>query len=354
MSTTVLLTGLNGFVAVHVAVAFLSRGHHVVGTVRSEDKKAKVNELFALKKYAADGSLQVFVVPDLVNADWDWDTPLLKDVNAIAHVASPYDLTLPTYGQYAAPAIAGTRNLLQAASKNPNIKSVAVLSSMAASLDGFGKAPTDHGGKVYTEDDWLPFTEEDAEKSDNNPGLWYSVSKKYAELEAWKVQKDTNAKWTLATILPPAIFGPPDQIGDLKELQGSFGKDISTSTIFATLALGTTVELPGDFTVRYVDVRDTAEATYLAITTHANGRFHNDGEKYTSKRIVDIARKLRPDLDRFFNKAKEDRLDEPPAGSYDVDASKSVRELGLKYRTLEDTVQGTIDTFERLGLYANA
>ncbi|ODO07912.1 hypothetical protein I350_03493 [Cryptococcus amylolentus CBS 6273] len=329
MSTTVLVTGLNGFVAVHVAVAFLSRGHHVVGTVRSEDKKAKVNELLALTKYAADGSLQVLVVPDIVNADWDWDTPLLKDVNAIAHVASPFDLTLPNYEQYAAPAVTGTRNLLQAASKNPNIKSVVVFSSMVASLDGFSKASTDHDGKVYTEDDWLPFTEEDAKKSDN-PSLWYSVSKKYAELEAWKVQKDTNAKWTLATILPPAVIGPPDQIGDLKELQGSFGQDISTSAIYATLASGTTVELPFDFTVRYVDVRDTAEATYLAITNHVNGRFHTAGEKYTNKRIVDVARKLRPDLDKFFNKAKEDRLDEPPAGSYDIDASKSEKELGLK------------------------
>ncbi|ODO08644.1 hypothetical protein L198_00376 [Cryptococcus wingfieldii CBS 7118] len=98
-----------------------------LSTVRSEDKNAKDNELFALKKYAADGSLQVFVIPDLVNADWDWDTPLLKDVNAIAHVASPFDLPLPTYEHFAAPVIAGTRNLLQDASKNPNIKSVNVV-----------------------------------------------------------------------------------------------------------------------------------------------------------------------------------------------------------------------------------
>ncbi|WVQ75935.1 hypothetical protein IAR50_005570 [Cryptococcus sp. DSM 104548] len=349
-TTTVLITGLNGFVAVHTAVAFLSKGHKVIGTVRSEDKKAKIKKLAALRQYIADGTLDVLIVPDLVNADWNWDTPLLKNVNAIAHVASPFNLTLPTYEEFAAPAIIGTRNLLQAAAKNTRIESVAVLSSFVAAADGM-KPFTDYGGRVYTEADWLPFTEEDA-KETAYPGQWYSISKKYAELEAWKVHKETNAKWSLATILPPAIFGPPEQVGDLKELNGILGADMSTSAAFACLGAGTTVDLPFDFTVRCVDVRDTAEAVYLAITTHANGRYLNAGEKYTSKRIVDIARNLRPDLEKYINKAQEGRLDEPPEGAYDIDSSKSEKELGLKYHTLEETVQATIATFERLGVYA--
>ncbi|WVQ72824.1 hypothetical protein IAR50_002384 [Cryptococcus sp. DSM 104548] len=87
----------------------------VIGTVRSEDKKTKVEKLAALERYVREGRLEVVVVRDLVEAVWDWDSPVLRGVGVIAHVASPFDLTLPTYDQVAGPAIGGTRTLLRAA-----------------------------------------------------------------------------------------------------------------------------------------------------------------------------------------------------------------------------------------------
>lgn len=38
--------------------------------------------------------------------------------------------------------------------------------------------------------------------------LFYMAGKKFAELEAWKVQKESGAKWSLATINPTMIWGP--------------------------------------------------------------------------------------------------------------------------------------------------
>jgi hypothetical protein len=79
-------------------------------------------------------------------------------------------------------------------------------------------------GRVYTEDDWLPQTEEDCEKAEKDEkyvqthlrvrmiltyspmaaSMWYCASKKYAEIAAFETQKRVGAKYTLAAINPPS------------------------------------------------------------------------------------------------------------------------------------------------------
>jgi hypothetical protein len=96
--------------------------------------------------------------------------------------------------------------------------------------------PTKQAGRVYTENDWNPYTLEELEKmsaeggegyvtalamrdtdaDDSNPSfpaqaLYYMGAKKYAELEAWDIQKRTGAKWSLATMQCTMIFGPPSE-----------------------------------------------------------------------------------------------------------------------------------------------
>ncbi|WVQ72823.1 hypothetical protein IAR50_002383 [Cryptococcus sp. DSM 104548] len=205
-----------------------------------------------------------------------------------------------------------------------------------------------HSGKVYTEDDWLPFTEQDARQA-RSPGYCYMISKKYAELEAWRVVRETGAQWSFATIVPPAAFGPPDKIADLKDLHPSSGRDISTSYLFRTLGLGTAAELPNEVTTRYIDVRGIAQAIFLTPTSRTSGRYLIAGEDYTLKQILDTARHVRPDLTEYFNRPKEGG--EVEEASYVIDAGRSERELGLEYRTLEETVRGSEAGFERLGAY---
>lgn len=84
-------------------------------------------------------------------------------------------------------------------------------------------------GRVYTEDDWLPQTEEDCEKAEKDEkyvefyhhfyttltsspmaaSLWYCASKKYAEIAAFETQKRVGAKYTLAAINPPSTSPQP-------------------------------------------------------------------------------------------------------------------------------------------------
>jgi hypothetical protein len=76
---TVLITGLNGFVAVHTAVVFLNNGWNVRGTVRSLEKGEKVKALpvFQDKK----DKIELTVVEDLVEGDF---TSALKGVDAVS------------------------------------------------------------------------------------------------------------------------------------------------------------------------------------------------------------------------------------------------------------------------------
>ncbi|OCF45835.1 hypothetical protein I317_00323 [Kwoniella heveanensis CBS 569] len=344
----VLITGLNGFVAPHIAIAFLEKGWDVVGTVRTASKRDTVLDLPTLRSWTEDGQLTAVIVEDLISADW---SRVLEGVDAIVHAASPFDLTLKTYEEFSRPAIEGTVNLLTAASKVSSIKAVVDVSSTAAVLNVL-KPFTDHNGKIYTEDDWQELTEEDAKKEGNGPGHWYCASKKYASLAAQKVKKDTNASWSLTTVCPPAIFGPPIHVSDASQIANATpGTDVSTATLWAFFTGGEDSPLPAAFDPVFVDVRDLAEAIYLGITKRVNGRFLTSNGSYTAQRLVNIARKARPDLKQYIVRGNPEGSFELPEGSFKLDTSKSVKELGLTYRKLEETVVDTIAQFEKLGAY---
>jgi nucleoside-diphosphate-sugar epimerase len=77
---TVLITGLNGFVAVHTAVVYLQNGWNVRGTVRSEEKGEKVLALPCFEKY--EGKIEYVLLEDLIKGDY---TDALKGVDAVGH-----------------------------------------------------------------------------------------------------------------------------------------------------------------------------------------------------------------------------------------------------------------------------
>ena len=78
---TVLITGLNGFLAVHTALELLSHGWSVRGTVRSSAKAENTKKLPSLSKYVADGRVELVVVEDLIKGDF---TEALKGIDAVS------------------------------------------------------------------------------------------------------------------------------------------------------------------------------------------------------------------------------------------------------------------------------
>lgn len=82
----------SGFVGSHIAKGFLDLNtpdlieYEVVGTVRSAKKGIALLDQPAFRHAAGVQSLRYIVVEEI--SDYDW-SPVLKDVDAIAHTASP-------------------------------------------------------------------------------------------------------------------------------------------------------------------------------------------------------------------------------------------------------------------------
>jgi nucleoside-diphosphate-sugar epimerase len=80
----VLVTGANGYLATWVVKKYLEAGYSVRGTVRSLSKSAFLNDTFA---HYGD-RFELVVVEDITK-DGAFDEAV-KDVDAIAHTASPF------------------------------------------------------------------------------------------------------------------------------------------------------------------------------------------------------------------------------------------------------------------------
>ena len=83
---TVLVTGINGYLASVVAQHFLEHGYNVRGTVRSLSKTAAISA--ALNPLYAS-SLSFVEILDMTNADLYDKSKALEGVDVVCHVASP-------------------------------------------------------------------------------------------------------------------------------------------------------------------------------------------------------------------------------------------------------------------------
>lgn len=61
----VLVTGANGFLAIHVVKAFLEHGYSVRGTVRSEAKGLHLHKIFS----SYGDKFETFIVEDITQVD---------------------------------------------------------------------------------------------------------------------------------------------------------------------------------------------------------------------------------------------------------------------------------------------
>ncbi|ODO08232.1 hypothetical protein I350_03821 [Cryptococcus amylolentus CBS 6273] len=340
-SPLIAITGINGFIAAEVVLLFLARGWHVRGSVRTSTQAEKLKNLPAYEKYFASGQLEVVVVADLSKADF---TELLEGADAVASLAAPLpkpgDPTI-TWSDFKRPTIDPVLRILDYAKKSTTIKSVAIMSSSGSSIR------LDHQpNKVYTEDDWTPYTEEYCD----NPlatAVWYFAAKKYAEEAVLKWQETEKPSFAISTFCPSMVYGPAHYIPSLANLKALTG----STDEFLNLFIGKDQPFPGQFSKSFVDVRDVAEAFYLGITKEVSGKYLVSGHEYSWQELVDKLRELRPDLDAYFP------LGEPGTRTpedWSMDSSKSKRELGIEYRSTEETLKGAIDFFEGLGLFKEA
>lgn len=326
-NSTILVSGASGFVAAHVLNELLSHGYKVRGTVRSEDSANKVRKTHA--KYA--DKLSFAIVKD-VAAPGSFDEAV-KGVDGVIHTASPFQTQVDDNERdLLNPAIHGTTEILTAIHKyNPAVKRVVITSSFASIIDMEKGNWPEH---TYTEADWNPVSYEKAKTADGNTA--YCASKTFAEKAAFDFVKNERPNFDIATICPPMVYGPPiHAVSSLDHL------NTSAADIYR-LINGSEKEVPPTAFWAFVDVRDVARAHRLAYETPAAAgqRFFVASGNYSYQMVCDIIRKNFPALK---NRTPEGK---PGSGlgaeAYKIDNGKAKRELGLSFRSLEETITDTV------------
>ncbi|KAL4927618.1 mitochondrial 37S ribosomal protein bS1m [Aspergillus undulatus] len=325
----VLLTGGSGFIAAHTLDQLLERGFDVVTTVRSEEKGDKI---LAAHPNTPKEKLSYVIVKDIAQ-DGAFDEAVKSNppFDYVLHTASPFHFNVQDpVKDFLDPAIKGTTGILKAIKANaPNVKRVVITSSFAAIVNGKKHA------KVYSEENWNPVTWAEGLNSANT----YRASKTFAEKAAWDFIENENPNFDIATINPPLVLGPV--VHYLTSLDA-----INTSNArISNLVRGQNKEsLPPTGVFLWVDVRDVALAHIRAIEVPDAGakRYFVTAGYYTNKDILDIIRDAYPELgDRLPPKDSPSDL---PKDVYGFDNSRSVQLLGIKYRSMKESVVDTVKT----------
>ena len=231
MTQTVLLTGISGFIAKHIAVKLLNAGFAVRGSLRNMARADEVRA--ALAPHAELANLS-FVALDL-NSDDGW-VEAMEGASALIHTASPFPIEQPKNADdLIRPAVDGTLRAM-ASARAAGVMRVVLTSSTVALADPLHRGMMD-------ETTWC-----DPDAAGTSA---YAKSKTLAETAAWDFA--TQQGMQLTTINPGFVMGPP--------LDAHFGSSIS---VIARLLRGKDPMLP-DIGFAVVDVRDVAEAHLRAL-----------------------------------------------------------------------------------------
>ncbi|CAE6520424.1 unnamed protein product [Rhizoctonia solani] len=317
----VLVTGVNGFIGVQIARALNERGYTVVGVVRHESKTSRLRSL--LPQAVTDGSLTFAIVPDIAKPGaFDEVLSSGQPFDAVIHAGSPISTSIEDVERdIYQPAIEGTLGILRSVkARAPSVKRVIITSSFVAVADrSKGARP----GYTYSEDDWSPVT---PEQGLENVWIGYTASKILAERAAWSFVETEKPNFTITTLCPPFTYGPADQVTNIHDLNTSIAQ------IYAVFEGKTLMPISGYV---WVDVRDIALAHVLAIESAAaaNQRYLIAGGIYSPQQVIDYMWEKYPERakEKNISKGTPDKL-WPEGGVFDVDATKSQSDLGLKYR----------------------
>ena len=330
----VLVTGGSGFVAAHLVEQLLTRGYRVHTTVRSTANAAKCGPLHALQD-DFPGRLVLFEADLLTEGSFD---KAMRDCTVVFHVASPFlmpeQITDPRRELFE-PAVTGTRNLLASIERTPSVRRLVLTSTVGAI---FG-----HYRDVLAMRD-RTLTEEYVNTSstlENNP---YHYAKTVAEQEAWAAARGQD-RWDMVAINPGLVLGPALVPGS------------SSGSLFLMNELmgGKLFFGAPDFSFTVADVREVATAHVRAAALEsASGRYIVARPEMAS--FGEMARIIRSRYPRRISVPAHRvpdwamRLVGPRFGltpeyirdhlgiRFAVDNGRSVRELGLAYRPVAETV----------------
>ncbi|OLZ74581.1 cinnamyl alcohol dehydrogenase [Streptomyces sp. IMTB 2501] len=332
--TTVAVTGGSGFVGSHLVRRLLERGYRVHATVRRLADAAKARPLWELQE-AFPGQLRLFAADLLKEGSYD---EAFRGCPVVFHVASPFlmpERIRDGRRDVVDPALLGTRNVLAAIERTPEVRILVFTSTVGAIFGDYADVLV-MDGQVLSERYFNTTS-----TVGNNP---YHYAKTLAERAAWAAAAAQD-RWRMASVNPGLILGP------------SFTPASDSGSLFLLdeLFKGYFCYGAPDFSFTTADVRDVADAHIAAAENPAaRGRYIVAAETMTSfhemARII-LARHPRDlRLPRTRLPHWPVRILGPSFGltqdyirghlgiRFRVDNSRSVHELGLTYRPLAETL----------------
>ncbi len=340
-SKPVLLTGATGYVAGWLVKKLLEEGFTVHAAVRNPNNREKLAHLDAIAQ-SAKGTIRYFASELLEEGSY---AAAMEGCELIFHTASPFTSKYKDpQKELIDPALKGTINVLEQANKTPSIKRV-VLTSSCVTMYGDNSDLEKTPKGLFTEEMWNTTS-----SLHHRP---YSCSKTLAEKKAWEMASQQQS-WDLITINPSLVMGPALSTRAVTSDSFSILKQMGDGTLrFGTADIGTGI----------VDVRDVAEAHFQAgFLPSASGRYiinaHNSslleiakilhakfGDKYPVPRSP-LPKWLLLLVGRLFNKELTPTFIRRNLNKeWKADNTKSIKELGITYRLLEETME---DAFRQL------
>ena len=329
---TICVTGASGYIGSFVVKELLERGYHVRATVRDKTDQGKTAHLVELAQLQ-EGSLELFSAD--MTKQGAFDEPI-SGCDYVCHVASVVRLAAKDpQRDIVDPAVNGTRNVLESIRAAGTVKRLVLTSSVAAILDL--ERPLDH---VYTESDWNETVPLRAEP--------YPLSKSLAERAAWGFVEalPDDERFELVALNPTFVLGPM--------LHATHAR--SSPALIRDLVARSFPACPQIY-MGIVDIRDVAIAHAVAMELPtAKGRYilHNEAlwMQEIAKRLIPhfpehrIPTRRLPNVLMYAAAIFDKRVSLGWAWrnlgrKLIVDNSKAIRDLGLAYRPVEQTLVDT-------------
>lgn len=332
-TTPVMITGATGYVAGWIVKKLLDEGLTVHAPVRDPENKEKLKYLNALANQSP-GTITFFQADLLLEGSYQ---AAMEGCQVVFHTASPFTMDVDDpLKELIEPAQMGTRNVLEQANRTDSVLRVVLTSSCVAIYgDNIDLQQTASG--IFSEKDW--------NISSSLAHQPYAYSKTLAEKDAWRISESQD-RWDLVVINPSLVIGPginPNGTSESFNLIKQFGD-------------GSMKSGAPDWGVGVVDVRDLAQAhCTAAFTPAAKGRHiisgHNTDFISMAKPLIEhygmaypfprkalpkwlvwlVAPMVTPGMTR---KMVSRNVNYP----WRADNTKSIRELGMTYRPIEESM----------------
>ena len=331
---TALVTGGSGFVAAHLVQQLLERGYQVRTTVRSTANPAKVAPLRALGE-AHPGRLGLFEADLLTEGSFD---EAAKGCSVVFHVASPFlmpEKIKDGRRDMVEPALRGTRNVLGAVERAESVERLVLTSTVGAIFGDYADVER-MDGRTLSET-YVNTTS----TVENNP---YHYAKTVAEQAAWEAEAAQD-RWRMVCLNPGLILGP----------SLTPASDSGSLFLLDELFKGYFFYGAPDFSFTTADVREVAAAHVAAAERPgAHGRYIVAAAEMTSfhqmakallkhhPRNLRLPRTALPHWPvRILGPAfglTQDYIRNHLGIRFPVDNHRSIEELGLTYRPIEETL----------------